>query len=245
MALKMVAVRIFLLLAVLYSARASGFCKHVVEPLGYGCAEFTVQTSDGFVLALHRLSKSNSLTGNRGARSPAGTPVSSPTGDRNVSEARGPAPSPVILRINSSIYNSTMLTVELNASAHIQSPMPASEIRENSSQHSNPANASIQEGRLPYSSTRPSSQSTSLNKTSSNHNSELPAASPGPAPTGTHRSTSTHSERTTGNGSPSNYTVYPGVRTNSLIPIAFHFEINEFIGRLEILSHEDIALGRT
>lgn len=177
MALKMVTVRIFLLLAVLNSARASGFCKHVVEPLGYGCAGFTVQTRDGFVLALHRLSKTNSLTGISGARSPAGAPVSPPTGDRNVSEASGPAPSPVVLRSNSSIYNSSMLTVELNASAHVQSPMRASEIRGNRSQHSNPA---------------------------------------------------IHSERTTGNGSPSNYTMYPGVRTNSLIPVALHFEFNEF-----------------
>ncbi|XP_073389675.1 triacylglycerol lipase 1 isoform X2 [Physcomitrium patens] len=37
---------------------ATAFCKQVVEPLGlYDCEEFTVQTDDGFVLVLHRLSR--------------------------------------------------------------------------------------------------------------------------------------------------------------------------------------------
>ncbi|XP_024362791.1 triacylglycerol lipase 1 [Physcomitrium patens] len=44
------------LLATPVRVESAAFCGQVVEPLGYGCEEFTVQTDDGFVLALHRLS---------------------------------------------------------------------------------------------------------------------------------------------------------------------------------------------
>lgn len=60
-------------------ASASSFCEVVVEPLGYGCAEFAVQTADGFVLALHQLSRINSamlaFSSSAAAPSPRQAPV--------------------------------------------------------------------------------------------------------------------------------------------------------------------------
>lgn len=224
--------RIFVLLAVLHGARASSFCQHVVEPLGYHCAEFTVQTGDGFVLALHRLSKTASLLGNGRASSPAGTPAFAPTpvqGDRSLAAHVEASDDPAPWRNYSSIYNLTMLT---SASVHIPSPLPAPEMRGNRStdlrHNSNAANTSIQEGMLP----NPSSAPDALNRTSSNHSSELPAdVAAGPAPSASQNplSSSTYSQRqgTTGSGSPSNYTINPGVRANSFIPVAFHNEVIE------------------
>ena len=48
---------------VLDGAGGSDFCELVVEPLGYGCTEFSVETDDGFVLVMHRLSRIQSLVG--------------------------------------------------------------------------------------------------------------------------------------------------------------------------------------
>lgn len=193
------ALRVFVLLAVLRCVRASSFCQQVVEPLGYGCAEFTVQTGDGFVLALHRLSKSGSLTGYNRADSPASTPAFAPSpaqGNRDV-EAYGPAPSPMVSsedRNITNIYNSSKLTV---ASAHIpQAPKI-------------PGNRNID---LDHS-----------YRTSNNQSSELPAVAAGPAASATQtpRNSSTPLQRQRTPeiiGSPSNYTVHPWVRTNSFIP---------------------------
>ncbi|CAK9857777.1 unnamed protein product [Sphagnum jensenii] len=45
------------------AVRGETFCKQVVQPLGYACVEYTVETDDGFVLVLHRLSHVKKLAG--------------------------------------------------------------------------------------------------------------------------------------------------------------------------------------
>lgn len=97
--------RTFVLLAVLMSSvRATSFCQQVVEPLGYDCEEFTVETGDGFVLVLHRLSQSGMLAGVTRPASPAGAPA--PTQVGLDVEVLGPAPSPLESN-NSSSYNTS------------------------------------------------------------------------------------------------------------------------------------------
>ena len=72
----------FVLFVVLNGVIATDFCQQVVKPFGYGCAEYTIQTADGFLLAMHRLSQINSL----GERSRVSSPVVS------MSSAAAPAP---------------------------------------------------------------------------------------------------------------------------------------------------------
>lgn len=86
MARRMASWMILVFLAVLSEVRATNFCKQVVEPSGYGCTEYTVQTSDGFVLVLHRLERIDSMIGD-GHRGIPNSP-----GDSSLKQA-GPAPS--------------------------------------------------------------------------------------------------------------------------------------------------------
>ncbi|KAG0614399.1 hypothetical protein M758_6G173600 [Ceratodon purpureus] len=221
---------VFALLAVVlvHGARASSFCQEVVEPLGYGCTEFAVETNDGFVLEMHRLSRVKSLvqSADRGSapavdKSPAysraptnrGQVVSQYPQDHGLSPAVMLTPSD---GTNSSINDSS------SAAAHYigSSPGQALKVPRNRStdaQHSDSVNATHRSKRRHHHSQRSSpgspEASRSSNRTSGNSSSQQPVVAASLAPTSTQNasssSTQEQSQRTTDSGTPSNYTANP------------------------------------
>ena len=233
----------FVLFVALNGVRASNFCQLVVEPFGYGCAEYTVQTSDGFVLLMHRLSRIHGLIWSVRGSSPVvrTSPAFAPApvqGDRVVSKypaASGPSPvqgGPIVSRYPETIKDSTeSRTVSSSAMTNTTaSPVPAPEVFGNRNDSNvTHSNSTIAAHRGKRSHHRPREESypvgapitstMSSNSTSSNSSLEQPVVAAGSAPISTQNasSSSTHRQRqsTTGIGSTSNYTANPLVRTDS------------------------------
>ncbi|KAG0558874.1 hypothetical protein KC19_10G060900 [Ceratodon purpureus] len=226
-----------LLLAVLvHGACASSFCQQVVEPLGYGCREFTVKTEDGFVLAMHRLSRISSLVASGGRASAPSVSVSpafapavlqSGQGVSQYPEGHGQAPSAMVTPSGRSslvsVNESTMLTVPSSVAAHStsaakQAPAVLGNRSTDVHHHSDSANSSNRRRRQhhPSQGSSPGQPEALLpsNRTAGATSPTLSIVAPGPAPTRTTQSPSPSSGRkqrqsSTGGGSRSNYTANP------------------------------------
>lgn len=222
-----------LLLAVLDGVRATSFCQKVVEPFGYGCAEYSVQTDDGFVLVMHRLSRVHSLVG-KGHTDTAQPPVdsrNSVTGkgkpqSRGASDPACSTANPSSSQIPSCNDGATPGGTA-GASAHPAYPhVPATFRSKNTDplpDNSTSVNESSTEGVDPSISSGPTpapDTSVSANTTSEDSSSVEASIGADPAPSSTDNAAgSSGSQQTITGSSPSNYTARPEVRVDPFIPI--------------------------
>lgn len=111
-----------MLLAVFEGAWATNFCVKVVEPFGYGCTEYSVETDDGYILVMHRLSRADSFMANRhtvNAQAPAidSRDINHQVQDRGASDSASSAgdANPTSRRIPSCNDESTQGTSSISA----------------------------------------------------------------------------------------------------------------------------------
>lgn len=71
MMMMMIAITVSILLGNVQSFDGGSLCEELIIPSGYPCSEYTIQTKDGFLLGLQRVSSSSSLRlRNHGDRGP-------------------------------------------------------------------------------------------------------------------------------------------------------------------------------
>lgn len=223
--------RLLCILALLDGARATKFCQKVVEPLGYGCTEYSIQTDDGFVLVMHRLSGVDSLMG-KGHTATTRLPVDSRNngtgqGQPQSQGASDSAPSkknPPTNSTSSRIPSCKDEGATSSASAHPAYPHGPAALgcrhTDPQSQSSDSLNGTTEEHVQPSILSGPSPGLDTSEGTTANTSSVQASIGADTAQSSMNNATeSSTSPQTTLGSSPSNYTASPKVRTDLIVPI--------------------------
>jgi hypothetical protein len=250
MALRMAKLWMIVLPVMLHGVTATNFCEQVVEPIGYGCTEYSVQTDDGFVLVMHRLGRIDSVLVRDGHTGAAHPPVDSGNniikgkdkpqrgGQRVECASPGSSIDPGSRTVCSSgdgngsrhdqitqgtTSSASDLPSQMQAPAAHGSRLTADRAQPPSAHSSNGTN---QDGILQSQATgttpAPERPSRSTNGTSEDSSSEQAAVSASPAPSNSTQNASTSAPPPTTRSSQSNYTASPGVRIDSSIAVPSH-----------------------
>lgn len=228
-----------MVLAVFEGARATHFCSKVVEPFGYGCTEYSVETDDGYILVMHRLSPADSFMASRHtvtAQAPAvdSTNISHHAQDRGARDSASSAgdKNPTSRRIPSCNDESTQGTSSI--SAHPAYPYAPAAVGSRNNDVMQPDDSNSSVGIAPADAQTNSNILSAptpapLNSVSSNTTSEDPSSvdtlsdtglAPESAPN-VSASSAPEPEPTDGDSTPSSYKARPEVGMNHAIKLAF------------------------